>query len=254
MRLAALGSGSAGNGTLVATDDTLVLVDCGYSAKIVEERAALLGFDAADIDAIVITHEHDDHIAGVAPLAKKYGMPVYATAGSFASGKARLGKIEDSRIFSQHAAFEIGDLRVRPVPVPHDAREPCQFVFEHAGRQLGILTDIGTITPHVIAEYRECDGLFVEFNHDPARLQTCAYPARLKRRIAGFYGHLSNGQALEFLGNFTAGRLKRIVAGHLSQRTNDHETVAALLGPAAAELGAEYAIAAQDEVLEWMEI
>lgn len=254
MRLAILGSGSAGNAMLVAAAEVRVLVDCGHPVKVIEERAARLGFDAAEIDAILVTHEHDDHIAGVGPLANKYDLPVYATAGSFSGGKARLSSVRDARAFSPHAPFAIGDLLVRPVPVPHDAREPCQYVFEHAGRRLGVLTDIGTITPHVRAEYRDCDGLFVEFNHDPARLEACAYPAKLKRRIAGAYGHLSNDQALDFLTHFTAGRLKRIVAGHLSRRTNDPDTVAALLAPAAAELGAHYAIADQDEVLDWLEI
>lgn len=255
MRCAILGSGSAGNATLVSTGATTLLVDCGYSIRVFEERAQALEFEPAAITGILVTHEHDDHVGGVDALARKYGIPVYATRGTRVALEARTGPMPHWRHISAHQAFQIGEFEIQPVPVPHDAREPSQFIFEKGATRLGVLTDVGSLTPHVIGQYRTCRALVLEFNHDPVLLAASAYPARLKRRIAGDYGHFSNGQSQSLLQAMQSAQLKHVVAAHLSQRTNSPELVAKCLAQAAAEAPPfEWSIAAQDSIMPWFEI
>lgn len=252
MRCALAGSGSAGNALLVASGNTRLLVDCGYSIKALAQRLLALDFDPASLDAILVTHEHDDHLGGVLPLARRYGLPVYWTHGTGLAARDRYGEAPDAHEFSPHTAFRIGEIDVQPVPVPHDARESVQFVFAHEGAKLGLLTDLGCITPHVVAAYAGCDALCLEFNHDPALLQASAYPASLKRRIAGDYGHLSNAQSLAFLAQLDCSRLGRLVAAHLSEKTNHPELVGA--GLAGALPSVPWQIAPQDGVVPWFEV
>lgn len=252
MRCALIGSGSAGNALLVSTGQTTVLVDSGYSIKAFEERAQALAFDPASLDAILVTHEHDDHLGGVLPLSRKYGTPVYWTRGTQLACAERHGAAAHACEFSPHAAFSIGDLEVLPVPVPHDAREPVQFVFCHEGARMGLLTDLGSITPHVLAAYAGCDAMVLEFNHDPDLLAASAYPATLKRRIASPFGHLSNTQTIDLLQRLDTSRLRRLVAAHLSERTNRPEIVAECLATHAAGIAAD--IARQDAVVPWFEV
>lgn len=255
LRCAMIGSGSAGNATLVAAGDTAVLIDCGYSIKVFEERAAELGFDPAALAAILVTHEHDDHAGGVDALARKYEIPVHATRGTRVATEARIGALPHWQELSAHAGFRLGDLEITPIAVPHDAREPSQFIFEAGGLRLGILTDIGSLTPHVIRQYQTCHAMVLEFNHDPALLAASAYPARLKRRIGGDYGHFSNQQSLQLLRALRDSPLNRVVAAHLSERTNHPELVAECLTGAATEAGGfDWSIAAQSDVLPWFDV
>ena len=230
MRCALIGSGSAGNALLVTAGDTRLLVDCGYSIKTFEARAAVLGFDPASLDAILVTHEHEDHLGGVLPLARKYALPVYWSRGTSLAASAKPG--------------------VRPVT--HDAREPTQFVFRHGGVQVGVLTDLGSLTPHVLAAYAACNALILEFNHDPTLLAESAYPATLKARVASAYGHLSNAQSVGFLAQLDTSRLQRLVAAHLSERTNRPTLVAECLAQSVPGVVVE--IARQDAVLPWFEV
>ena len=147
MRFASLGSGSRGNGTLLESDTTCVLVDCGFSVRETERRLRRLGRSAEDLSALLVTHEHTDHIRGVLPLARKYGIPVYATHGT--AQYDTLLSLPGYREVNTHAVFRVGDIEVTPVAVPHDAREPCQYVFASGQRPLGLLTDLGSVTPHV---------------------------------------------------------------------------------------------------------
>lgn len=252
MRGALAGSGSAGNALLVAAGGTRLLVDCGYSVKALEERLKDLSLAADDLDAILVTHEHDDHLGGVLPLARRYELPVYWTRGTAIAARERHGETGAGREFSPHAAFRIGDIEVQPVPVPHDAREAVQFVFTHDGHKLGLLTDLGAITPHVLEAYAGCHALCLEFNHDPALLQSSAYPASLKRRIAGNYGHLSNAQSSDLLARLDRSRLRHVVAAHLSERTNHPELVARCLEEKL--FGTRWEIARQDTVVPWFEV
>ena len=221
MRFASLGSGSRGNATLVEQDDTCLLVDCGFSMKETEARLARLATSAQAIDAVLITHEHGDHINGVGALARKYAIPVWATGGTFAAD--RLGeRIEQKRICS-HSAFAIGDIEVQPFPVPHDAREPSQFVFSNGDKRLGLLTDVGSRTPHLEEQLSACDALILECNHDKKMLDNGEYPLSLKRRVGGELGHLSNVQAADILGRIDTAKLTQLVAAHLSEKHNTPE-------------------------------
>ena len=171
-----------------------------------------------DLAAILVSHEHSDHISGVAGLSRRYGIPVWMTAGTEAAHKG--GQLAEWRCFSAHQSFEIGDLRVQPFPVPHDAREPCQFVFSDGVRRLGLLTDTGSVTPHIIAALDRLDALILECNHDPKMLASGSYPERLKQRVGGPFGHLSNRQAADLLTSIDTDRLQYLIAAHLSEKNN----------------------------------
>lgn len=226
MRLASLGSGSKGNGTLVSAGDCLVLVDCGFTVKETERRLAERGLGGTDLGAILVTHEHGDHIRGVGALARRYRLPVYST---FGTARAVTGKAADLHRCDWHEVrpgrpFQIGALAVTPVTVPHDAREPCQYRFSWRQREVGVLTDLGSVTPHVLQAYAECDALVLECNHEPELLANGPYPPSLKRRVGGHLGHLSNQQAAAMLAQCNVDRLQHLVLSHLSEQNNtpDH--------------------------------
>jgi len=253
MRFASLGSGSRGNALLVEYRQTLVLVDCGLTLKVVEERLRDLDRDPRDITAVLITHEHSDHVRGISAFTRRYRTPVKMTAGT-AAGSASRG-LPKLQTFNCHRHFEIGDLSVEPFPVPHDAREPSQFVFSGGQRRLGILTDTGHITPHIQERLAGCDAIALEFNHDAEALWAGDYPAHLKQRIASQVGHLNNAQAAQLLGHVADSRLQWVVALHLSEANNSpdrvRETLRATLG---AEHPAKTHLAQQHEPSGWLEV
>ena len=218
MRFASLGSGSKGNATLVEVGDTRLLIDCGFSCQETKRRLSGLAVHPAEVSAIVVTHEHSDHISGVARFSRQYDIPVWMTAGTEAVHKG--GTLAEWHCFSAHQCFEIGDMLIEPFPVPHDAREPCQFVFSDGVRRLGLLTDTGSVTPHIVAALDRLDALILECNHDPELLAKGAYPSQLKRRVGGPYGHLSNQQAAELISKIDIGRLQYLIAAHLSEKNN----------------------------------
>ncbi|MEM7081269.1 MAG: MBL fold metallo-hydrolase [Pseudomonadota bacterium] len=218
MRFAYLGSGSKGNACVIEAGRTRVLLDCGFSIKETVRRLARLALEPRDLTAIMVTHEHSDHIAGVGGLARRYDLPVYMTPGTHASNKA--GELPVLHLVNSHSRFELGELAVQPVPVPHDAKEPCQYVFSHQGLRLGILTDVGHITPFIERHYARCDALVVECNHDREMLHTGPYPPRLKQRVGGQYGHLNNEQAATLLRTVDFRRLKMVMAVHISEKNN----------------------------------
>ena len=251
IRFASLGSGSKGNGTLVASGDDCLLVDCGFTIKETERRMARLGLSPADLSAILVTHEHSDHMSGVGPLARKYRLPVYLTPGTL---RARdIGSLPQVTLIEGHQPFTVGEIQVTPVAVPHDAREAAQFVFRSRGRSLGILTDLGTITPHVEAHYSDCDALVLEANHDPQMLAQGPYPPSLKRRVGGAYGHLSNQQAAGFLQRVGSERLQHLVVAHISEKNNSLDLARAALADAAAS-AANCIYACQQEGFDWLQI
>jgi phosphoribosyl 1,2-cyclic phosphodiesterase len=253
MRFASLGSGSRGNATLIEAGGTRVLLDCGFSVKELERRMARLDVAADSLDAILVTHEHGDHIRGVGALARRYRLPVWLTDGTFRQG--RLGELPERRRFTSHQpAFTIGDLEVAPYAVPHDAREPAQFVFGHAGLRLGILTDAGSVTPHVTETLQGCDALMLECNHDTRMLANGPYPPALQARVGGRLGHLNNRQAAALLGNLEQGCLRHLVAAHLSEKNNTPELVREELLSAVPQLEDRLRICAQDEISDWFEL
>lgn len=248
---ASLGSGSQGNATLVSDGDTCVLVDCGFTLKETQRRLALLGVCASQLDAVLLTHEHTDHVSGVGPLARRYKLPVYLTPGTWRAG--RLGRIapEQRCWVTPQQRFVINGLTINPVTVPHDAREPVQFCISAAGRRLGLLTDLGHPSAHVIDAFRGCDALMLECNHDEQLLRTGPYPASLKRRVGGRWGHLANRQAATLLQQLGLDRLQHIVCSHLSEHNNRSELALEALHPLLDGDAARLTIATQHHGQEW---
>jgi phosphoribosyl 1,2-cyclic phosphodiesterase len=214
---ASLGSGSRGNATVVRGPDGCLLIDCGFSLRTTVERLALLGLAPSDVRGVLVTHEHSDHVNGVARFARAHGMPVFTTVGT--ARQVDLAGCEVVHI-SARRAFVVAGLEVQPVVVPHDAREPVQFVLGDGASRLGVLTDAGHVTPHMIDAYDGVDALMLECNHDPDMLYQGRYPEPLKRRVGGPHGHLSNEQALGFLRAVGSSRLRRLVLAHLSEQNN----------------------------------
>lgn len=254
MRFASLGSGSSGNALLVEAGSTRVLLDCGFGVTEIGARLARLGIAADGLDAVLVTHEHDDHGGGVARLARRFDLPVYLTHGTLSvldGGRAALPEVA---LIDGHAPFAIGDIEVRPFPVPHDAREPVQFVLGDGAVRLGVLTDLGETTPHIAHMLSGLEALVLECNHDRDMLVNGPYPAPLKERIAGRYGHLDNDAAARLLKELDCGRLQHLIAAHLSQQNNTPELARAALARA---LGCEpewIGVAAQDEGFGWRQI
>lgn len=225
---ASIGSGSKGNGTLVALEDTCVLVDCGFSLKETEARLQRLQVNPEQLTAIVVTHEHSDHISGVGALARKYALPVYLTAGTWRSG--RLGDVPQYHIINSHETFQLGRLTIQSIAVPHDAKEPVQYIFRSGTQALGILTDLGSITSHVVEHYCHCDALLLEANHCVQMLEAGPYPQHLKQRVGGDWGHLSNHQTAVLLQAMIK-PLKHLVLAHLSEQNNAPSRVEEHLRP-----------------------
>ncbi|MBI3937922.1 MAG: MBL fold metallo-hydrolase [Betaproteobacteria bacterium] len=254
MRFASLGSGSQGNALVVEAAGTRILLDCGFSAQEAALRLARIGLEPADLDAVVVTHEHDDHASGVAQLARRHGLPVHLTAGTLAAlGERWLAEVAVTLI-PEYQPFAIGALEISPFPVPHDAGEPAQFVFSDGMRRLGMLTDTGCATPHIAAMLSGLDALVLECNHDTELLAHGAYPAPLKRRIAGRFGHLDNGAAARLLASLDTSRLRHVIAAHLSRHNNTPQLARAALAGA---LGCEdgwIGVASQEEGFGWREI
>lgn len=251
MRFASLGSGSNGNATIVSYRDTHILVDCGFSARETQRRLERLGLCLTRVAAVVVTHEHSDHIRGVPMVARRQGMPVFMTTGTYHSRD--FGRIPDLRLIRAGESFAIGPVVVLPVPVAHDAREPVQYIFECQGRTLGILTDLGSFDDRLISAYYTCDGLLLEANHDRAMLASGPYPASLKRRVAGPWGHLSNEQTVALLELLDTSRLQHLVVGHISRKNNSLALAQAALAKVTKPLR-NIAYACQDEGFGWLEL
>ena len=254
MRFASLGSGSQGNSLVVEAGATRVLLDCGFGLAATVARLARLGLVPEDLGAIVVTHEHDDHIGGVARLARRHGIPVWLTPGTLSGFEALFAGVTDVRMIHNYEVFAVGDVEVQPFPVPHDAREPAQFVFSDGARRLGVLTDVGCSTRHIEATLSGCDALVLECNHDAEMLRRSSYPQKLRERIAGRFGHLDNSAAAELLRNLDKGKLKHLIAAHLSQENNHPDLARAALS-AVMNCAPEWiGIADQDEGLAWRDI
>jgi phosphoribosyl 1,2-cyclic phosphodiesterase len=254
VRFASLGSGSEGNGLVVEAGATRVLIDCGFRVRDAAARLARLGLLPGDLSAILVTHEHSDHVGGVPALAARHSLPVWATFGTIAAVSERFEGMAQVYGFDSHASFAIGALEVTPVSVPHDAREPVQFVIGDGARRVGVLTDLGTSTPHVEACLTGCDALVLECNHDVAMLENGSYPYPLKQRIAGRFGHLHNEAAAELLERIDTTRLAHIVAAHLSQQNNTPELARAALAGALRCDPDWIGIADQDEGFGWRQV
>ena len=231
MRVCSIGSGSKGNGTLVQSQDTCVLVDCGFGLKESIQRLSCRDIQIESLSALLLTHEHGDHARGVDMLARKANIPLYLSSGTYQAltERALISDTVDIHIIDPEKTFHIGSLEIEPVTVPHDSREACQFIFRNQQRCFGLLTDAGSITPHIINRYANCQSIFLEFNHDLEMLMSGPYPEKLKQRVAGAYGHLSNQQAINFLAALDVNKLKTLVISHISEQNNSLDLVKSLL-------------------------
>jgi len=254
MRFASLGSGSQGNALVLEVGTTRLLLDCGFGVSETATRLARLGLEPGDLDAVVVTHEHDDHIGGVARLARKHDLPVYLTHGTLTALDGERSAIAEITVIDSHTAFAIGDIEVRPYPVPHDAREPAQFVFGDGASRVGVLTDAGSSTPHIEAILSGLDALVLECNHDLDLLMSGAYPLPLKRRIASRFGHLDNRTAAQLLVSIDCSRLQHLIAAHLSRQNNTPELARAAMAQALNCTPEWIGVASQDEGFGWREI
>lgn len=254
MKFASLGSGSEGNALLVCNKQTSVLLDCGFGLNDSVQRLSRLGVAAEQLSGIVVTHEHGDHIAGVARLARKYHLPVWLTHGTLRSQFKAFEHVETLHEIDPQQAFPILDIEVSPYPVPHDANEPVQFVLGDGAVRLGVLTDAGCSTPHILAMLSGCEALVLECNHDTGMLMTGDYPYSLKQRVAGRMGHLSNDQAADILARLDTVRLQHLIAAHISSKNNTPElavgALAGVLGCATDWVG----VATQQDGFCWREI
>ena len=252
MRFASLGSGSHGNGTLIDDGQTCILVDLGFTLKETERRLKRLGKIPQDISAILVTHEHGDHIHGVAPFARKYGLPVYLTPGTY--DKKKMGALPHMHKVNCHRPFRIASLGIEPVPVPHDAREPCQYVISSGGLKIGVLTDLGHITPYVEQQYALCHGLLLECNHDIEMLASGPYPYPLKRRVGGDQGHLNNNQAAGLLKKIRLDRLQHLVISHISEKNNLPELAYQVVKTVLNDWSGELHVANQESGFSWINL
>jgi phosphoribosyl 1,2-cyclic phosphodiesterase len=232
-----------------------VLLDCGFSLREFERRLARLGLDGGALTAVVVTHEHGDHLRGVAAVARRYRLPVWMTAGTRrAAERQGMNGVADLRLFSCHERFAIDALEVTPFPVPHDAAEPSQFVFSDGRHRVGVLTDVGSSTRHIETCLDGCDALLLECNHDRELLWDGDYPPSLKQRVGGPLGHLDNDAAATLLARLDCSRLQHLVAMHLSEQNNTPYLAASALSGA---LGCEASwiqIAGQDDGLAWRQV
>ena len=252
MRFASLGSGSKGNSTVVESDTACVMVDCGFGLRNACTRLERIGKSPEDLTAIIVTHEHSDHWKGIGALSAKYNIPVYLSAGSLKAKEIQSGEALFNCIDS-HKDFYVGDICIKPVPVPHDAREPIQYILSNGKVQLGILTDLGHFTPHVVSSYSKCDALLLECNYDDDMLLDGPYPRFLKDRVSGMYGHLSNRQAADLLLALDLSRLKTLVIGHISAKNNDVSLIKAAIEPLCGE-DIVLSFADQESGSPWMEM
>ena len=250
LRFCCLGSGSEGNALIVEADDgssvTRVLLDAGFNGRQLRMRLARCGLSLDDLDAVLLTHEHSDHVGGVDTLLRQRRLPVYCSAGTAdAVGLSSTCAVVSGEIFS------VGCLQWVPFAVSHDAAEPLQYIFSDGARRLGVITDVGAPDEAVEAVLGGLDALVLECNHDVDLLRASDYPPFLKARILGGRGHLSNAQAAQLLAKIDRRRLRLLAAAHLSRRNNRPQLAQSAL---AAVLGADaddVLIADQDAGLGW---
>lgn len=235
LRFRSLGSGSSGNATLVEASGglhaTRLLVDCGLGIRQLEQRLARCGLSTGDIDAIFITHEHADHIGCARSVALRGRIPVWMSPGTYAA----IGSQDMEGLLREAAdgcAIDLGSLALMPFTVPHDAREPLQLRCTDGSRTLGILTDLGHATAHVLHNLASCNALLLEFNHDTELLAQSSYHPSLKRRVGGKYGHLSNEDAARIASAVRHDGLATVVAAHLSRQNNLPDLARRALGEA----------------------
>lgn len=257
MRMAVLGSGSGGNALIVESGGSRLLLDAGFSCRYIEKALKELGEEASEIDAILLTHEHADHVRGADRLARRHRIPVYATVGTFAGAPLSEEGRTSAVTIRSGEPFEAGDFFVEPFRLPHDAREPVGFVIEdRQGVRLGAAYDLGARTRLAWGRLADLDAVVIEANHDLQMLRNGPYPWHLKQRVASRHGHLSNADAALGVAELLSDRLRKVVLYHLSRTNNEPALAVQAVG---AELDgngspAELFVTAQDETTPWIEM
>lgn len=252
IRFASLGSGSQGNALVVEVKRTKVMLDCGFGINETVARLSRLGLAPEQLDGVVVTHEHTDHFGGVVKFASRFNLPVWLTFGTASEFQGEWAK--QAHYIDSNQCFSIGDIVLQPYPVPHDAREPAQFVFGDGARRLGVLTDTGSSTPHIEAVLSGCEALVLECNHDLEMLMKGGYPPPLKQRIAGRFGHLSNHASARLLASLDCSRLQHLIAAHLSRNNNTPELARTALADVMNCKPDWIGVADQQEGFAWREI
>jgi phosphoribosyl 1,2-cyclic phosphodiesterase len=257
MRFCSLGSGSGGNATVVEAGRggtaTRILIDCGFSLRELAFRLNRVGLTCDDLDAVFVTHEHGDHVGCAVTLARRHGLPLWMSRGTWrAIGEPELpGRLHFAR---DGKPIALGDLQLMPYTVPHDAQEPLQLRCSDGARHLGVLTDVGSITTHLLAHLQGCDALLLECNHDHAMLAGSRYPASLKARIGGRLGHLSNETAAQILAACLHGGLRHLVAAHLSDQNNTPELARGALARVCGSAPADVVVADPLLGFDWLSL
>ena len=221
-KFCSLYSGSSGNSLLIQTENTKILIDAGESAKKIIDALSSIDVKPNDLNAILVTHEHSDHIKGLGTLSKKYNIPVYANQKTWDAMPEQNSKVVENnkKYFNPSENFEIGDLKIHPFKIPHDAANPCGFNFFHENKKMSVATDIGHMTSDIIHTLEDSTFLLLESNYDPNVLKCSKYPYLLKERIAGPNGHLPNGEAGKTISYLLNSGLKKVMLGHLSKENN----------------------------------
>ncbi len=265
MRLAVLGSGSGGNSLIVESAGRRILIDAGFSCREIEKRLRALGEQAARLDAVLLTHEHQDHLRGVARLVRRFDLPLFATAGTLSAADFDVETRARARVIRSGEPFEVPGrgldqapvFRAEAFAVPHDAREPVGFVVEDPhGRRLGLVADLGSRTQLAWGRLHDLDALVIETNHDLRMLRNGPYPWHLKQRIAGRHGHLANHEAAAGLPELLSDRLRWVVLYHLSQINNLPALAAQAIGEQLDREGAraEVTLTWQDQTSPWLDV
>jgi phosphoribosyl 1,2-cyclic phosphodiesterase len=257
LRFCSLGSGSSGNATLIEASSGIttsrVLVDCGFTQRELKLRLERAGLTVDGIDAIFVTHEHGDHIGCTVALAKRHRIPIWMSRGTWrAAGQPDLG---DMLHFARDGdCIALGDVQLMPYTVPHDAQEPLQACFSDGALRLGVLTDAGCITDHLVAMLKGCDALLLECNHDREMLEKSRYPWSLKQRIGGRLGHLANDTAGEILAACMHAGLRHVVAAHLSRENNRPELALTALAHAVGADACDMRAAGPQWGFDWIDL
>lgn len=260
MRLAVLGSGSGGNSLIIESGGKRLLVDAGFSCRQIGQRLAGLGEDLAQVDALLLTHEHQDHCRGADVMLRRYGIPVYATQGTLDASRLSSEALAEARAVRSGKPFEAPEapaFRVEAFGIPHDAREPVGFVIEDAvGCRVGLAADLGCRTQLAWGRLNDLDCLVIETNHDLQMLRNGPYPWHLKQRVAGRHGHLSNHEAATGVAELLCDRLSTVVLYHLSNTNNLPALAAQAIGERLDREGssAQIILTHQDQPTPWIEI
>lgn len=242
IKFCSLSSGSSGNSTYISTGGTSVLIDAGFAATRIIDNIKYIGCDPSKLDALLVTHEHDDHSRGISVLARRYSLPIIGTEGTLDAIRKKYNDIPD-KLFSpiSHEEFALGDMKITPIPISHDAADPVGYSFKVRGRKISAVTDLGYVSSGVVNGIKDSDILLIESNHDVEMLKNGSYPAYLKKRILSSKGHLSNTVAASLISFLIASRQVGIIyLGHLSKNNNVPELALKTVTTTLAQRGIRY--------------